>query len=551
MPVRNPLSRFRESIALVGTLVIVHAFLIVNSGLFGDDWLLFQIKPGYSVQIDFLLHGAGHPFLYAYSTLANFSGHPIEFMRILALAGIVIGALNLKSFLIRLSVFSDFEAAVFSFLVWSYAGFQNWASKLLATYVFSFALLCLGLNLLSIVASAGRPPIWLRLCSLAAIFCSFSLNSMIAAYGIGLCAIFLVQRSGEQGNRQSVSSRLAVMINRFPDFLVVPAIYWFSVNHFFPKGGPYKNYYLFRIPRVDEIMSGLADFWTWGFRKIIRYAVDVTRESSTVLLLALVIGFGFVAFVAYRRDKGPAIAASSVSAAVWPALAASVTFVICASPYLASGIQPTKHFFESRHLVLFGIPLGLMLICAFRVAGLIVTNRIVAYSIIAITLSVNLCALWSGYFLQQARWLRQEAMIDDLRRAYPEPPAAVFNLADGFADYPWHTYFGMTEMTGALHLAWDQRPLFGFSGRSERPTILQDTDAAMHMEGSAFRNMDLRGPQATIELVPTTPVLSNYELSRSYYLCLIHSCDTLSLIDNLATTIVRVGPIPNLAPPRS
>jgi hypothetical protein len=549
MSVGNPWSQLRGSIALVGTLLIVHVFLIVNNGLFADDWLLF--KPGYPMQINFLIHGAGHPFLYAYATLANLSGHPIGFMKILALAGIAIGALNLKSLLIRLKIFSDFEAVIFSFLVWSYAGYQNWATKLLATYVFSFALLCLGLNVLSIIASSDRPRIWLRFASLTAIFCSFSLNSIIAAYGIGLCAIFLIESSGERVGRQSVSYGLVVMIKRFPDFLVLPVIYWFSVNHFFPKIGPYKEYYRLRIPRAEEILSGLADFWTLGFRKIVRRAIDGAEESSTVLFLALVIGFGFVAFVTYRRDNRPAIASGSASAAMWPALAAIATFVICASPYLASGIRPAGHFFETRHLILFGIPLGLMLICAFRIADLIVTDRMVAYSVIAVALSVNLCALWSGYFLQQAHWLRQEAMIDDLRRAYPEPPAEVFKVSDGFLDDPGHTPFGISELTGGLHLAWDQRRLFGFSGRSERPTVLQEIDVLTHMDGSAFRNMDLLGPQATIEFVPTMPVLSNYELSRSYYLCLIHSCDTQSLIDNLATTTVRIGPIPNLAPPRS
>jgi hypothetical protein len=550
-----PGSQFRDAIALIGTLLVVHAFLIVNNGLFADEWLLLQIKPGYPVQTDFLIHGAGHPFLYAYVTLANLSGHPIGFMKIMTLAAIVIGALNLKNLLVRLEIFSNFEAVIFSFLVWSYGGYQNWATKLLAAYVFSFALLCLGLNLLSIIASSDRRRVWLRFASLIAIFCSFSLNSMIAAYGIGLFAIFLTESSEQRAGRRSVLSRLimilVVMVKRFPDFLVLPLVYWFTINHFFPKIGPYKEYYRIRIPHTDEMLSGLSDFWTWGFRKIIRYAVDVAIESPTVLVVALVIGFGFVAFVAWRHDKRPAIAADSIGAATWPALAAIVTFVICASPYLASGVQPGGHFYDTRHLVLFSIPLGLLLICAFRVVGLAVTNRAAAYCLVAIALSVNLCALWNGYFSQQARWLRQEAMIVDLRRAYPEPPAAVFNLADGFGDYPWHAYFGITDVTGALHLAWDQRPLFGFSGRSERPTILQETDKATHMEGSAFRNMDLWGPQATIELVPSKPVLGNYALARSYYLCLLRSCDTDALVDGLATTTIQVGPIPNLEPHRS
>ncbi len=252
LSVENPSQRLRDSVTLVSALLLVHIFLIVNGGLFADDWLLFAIKSGYPVQTDFLIHGAGHPFLFLYVTLANLSGHPVACMKILALAGIVIGALNLRSFLLRLSVFSEFEAVTFSFLVWSYGGYQNWATKLLATYVFSFGLLCLGLNLLSIVASSDRPNIWLRLSSLAALFCSFSLNSMIAAYGIGLGAIFLAQAYREQAERQGILSRIAAMCRRFPDFLILPVIYWVSVNHFFPKIGPYENYYRPRIRRHER-----------------------------------------------------------------------------------------------------------------------------------------------------------------------------------------------------------------------------------------------------------------------------------------------------------
>lgn len=532
---------------MIAALLIVHLPLIVNNGLFGEDWLLFEVKPGYPIQTDFLIHGAGHPFLYIYSALANLSGSPIAFMKALALAGIVIGALNLKSFLVRLQQFSGFEAALFSFLVWSYAGYRDWATKLTATYIFSFALLCLGLNLLAVVTAADRSRWWLRLCGLAAIFCSFSLNSMIAPYFVGVFAIFFFGKA-EWANDRSISARLMTSITRFADFLAVPVIYWISVNHFFPKIGPYQGYYLVRIPHIEALISGFSNFWRWGFYQPAWEAIALTRETRWPVISMLVVGTGFVAAI-NRRDEGYADhRPASASTAVYLAMAAVVVFFVCAMPYLVAGLSPDGHFYESRHLILFGLPLGLMLICAYRIMCLISSNKIVGQVLVVLSLAANLCALCSGYFLQQARWLRQESLIDGLRRSYREPPAAVFDLIDGFLDHPGQTYFGVTEITGALHSAWDSRPLFGFSGRSERPTVLQEVDVLVQMDGSAFRNMDLWGPQATIELVPKAPVLTNYRLSRSYYQCLIRLCDTQSFIAALADTTVRVGPIANLAP---
>jgi hypothetical protein len=550
------LLRSRDSIALLVALLIVHAPLVVNDGLFGEDWLLFAVKPGYPIQADFLLHGAGHPFLYAYGALANLLGYPIAFMKALALAGIGTGAVNLKNLFVRLRVFSNKEAVILAFLVWSYAGYQNWATKLTATYIFSFALLCLGLNLLAIVASSDRRPIWLRLCSLIAIFCSFSLNSMIAIYFVGLCVVLFVEVSKAQSGRAILSigivkSLFVKSIRHFGDYIAVPFVYWISVSYVFPKVGPYRDYYLIKIPSLSEALSGLSDFWRWGFYRPIWEAINLARESHLAVGLALVVGFGLVALVAYPWNGDRPDTDCHARSATWPAIAGIVLFFSCASPYIAAGLGPNGHFYESRHLILFGLPLGLLMIAAYRFLHLTFRGSSVGLAFLVLMLSVNLCALWNGYFLQQARWLRQESMIDGLQRSYREPPAAVFNLVDGFLDYPGHTYFGITEITGALHLAWDGRPLFGYTGRNERTTVLQEIDKSMQMDGSPFRNMDLSGPQATINFVPKAPVLTNYRLSRSYYLCLIQLCDTHSVIDKLAEIAIRVGPIPNLEPPRS
>ncbi|MFZ8266462.1 hypothetical protein ACO1KU_14125, partial [Staphylococcus aureus] len=72
--------------------------------------------------------------------------------------------------------------------------------------------------------------------------------------------------------------------------------------------------------------------------------------------------------------------------------------------------------------------------------------------------------------------------------------------------------------------------------------------SAMRMAGSPFRNMDLKGPQATIKLTPQKPVLAEYDLSLRYYLCLISSCQMREFLSTVARTTIRVGKIDNLAP---
>lgn len=546
--IKAPSANLRDALALVGALLFVHAFLVLNDGLFADEWLMLRLAPDYPVETDFLIHGAGHPFMFGYVTLANLSGHPIAFMKALAIAAIIIGALNLRSLLLRLNVFSDFEAAMFAFLVWSYAGYQNWATKLLATYLFSFALLCLGLNLLSTLANCERQRIWLRVTALAVVFSSFSLNSMISAYGLGLFAIFLMQRRSIETRPSQLLLQLTRAITRFPDFVALPVFYWILVNHFFPKIGPYKAYYMPRLPDMGELAAGMNAFWIFGFRKVIRQGLELMRDSHIVLVAALLFAMALVMLLARNRSIRAAVLSSSALAIAWPLLAAIAIFPVCAVPYLASGLQPDGHFFGSRHLILCGIPNALLLVFFLRLVGALRIPRLAAYGLIATVMAVGLSALWSGYFNQQSRWLRLIALMDNIRSAYPEPPATVFNLSDGFLDNPWHTYFGTSELTGALHLIWGPRPFLGFTRSHERASILREIDGALHTEGSAVRNIDPWGPQATIIFTPTTPVSTNYELARNYYACLLSVCDRKAMTDKIATVDITVGPIANIEP---
>lgn len=545
---QSPLSRRRDPLILIVALLLVHVLLVFNDGFYMDDWLMFRITPDYPADTDFLIHGAGHPFLFSYVTLANLSGHPAAFMKLLAIAAIVIGALNLRSLLLRLRIFSDFEAGLFAFLVWSYAGYQNWATKLLASYLFSFALLCLGLNLLSILIKAEHRRIGMRVAALVTIFCSFSLNSMMVAYAIGLFAIVFVQSRSDQARPCSVLSRLTGAIGNFPDFIALPIVYWISINHLFPKMGPYKAYYMPRLPGVGELATGLNAFWIFGFRKVIRQGLELMRDSQIVLVVALLMAIMLVALLGRNRSLRSAVSSSSALAIIWPLLAAVIIFPLCAMPYLISGAQPDGHFFESRHLILFGIPSALLLVAFVRVLGLVGTPSLIGYGLVAIVLSVSMSALWGGYVNQQARWLRLEALMDNLRSVHRQPSATVFDLSDGFLDNPWHTYYGIPELTGALHLIWGPHPQLAFTGLRERPSVLQEIDHLSRTAGSSFRNIDPWGPQATIAFVPTMPLLNNYGLARSYYACLLTSCDAAALIDRIATVDIKTGPIANLVP---
>jgi hypothetical protein len=539
----KPILPARDAILLLCVLTVAHAPLFINNGLIADDWWIFRVKPGYPTQINFLLYGAGHPIAYIYCAIANFTDHPIAFMKALAIIGILLGALNLRIFLGRLRIFSEFEAQFLTYLVWTYAGFQVWTAKFLATYIFDLALLCLGLNLFATIATSKQPSARLRLSALVALFCSFALNSMMVAYLVGLVAVFVLRSLADHG-------RLAPLLwlKRWPDFIALPFVYWFSAGFFFPKLGPYTEYYHVRVPDLDAALARFRQFAEHGIYDLLQQAVALSVETGKMFILAAVIGFALVILTSRLQHFRMPWREGFLSAILLLILGV-VIFALFSLPYIAISTAPNGDFYESRHLILFGIPIGLLAISLFRLVLSLPGTRPIALTILVFVLTVDLCALWGGYFHQQARWLRQDALRRGLQRAYQEPPAAVFSLTDYFLKYSIHTAFGASEVTGLLHMAWDDRPLLGFH-RHESVTVLQDVDRMRKLPGSVLRNTDPWGPQATIELIPTQPALTNYGLSMRYYRCLAFLCDTDKLTDSLADTRINLGPIPHILGPK-
>jgi hypothetical protein len=255
----------------------------------------------------------------------------------------------------------------------------------------------------------------------------------------------------------------------------------------------------------------------------------------------------------YRYHHGPCQGQAASHAVFFkvalPLLLSAVLFLALSLPYLIVGIQPNLTFYETSHLLLFGLP-GALLVLGFK--GLVqsaIGDRAALVGVFGLAAIVSISALWNSYMFMQARALREEALSSHLG-AIPMPAATVFDLADGFENYsPRFTPFGIAEVTGMLLLAWGAHPFFGFSLQGERPTILQEMESAWNVEGSAFSNMDPSGPQATIMLEPGPAAAPNGRLVRHYYACrLLRRCDVAEFLAQLANVKIDVGPIAGVLP---
>lgn len=523
--------------------------MLLNDGLFMDDWLVLKPRPDYFIDIGFLLNGAGHPIFYSYDTFANWTGEPVAVMVSLAIAGIVFGAMSLALTATRVGVLDRAEAVGFALIVWTYPGYQLWAGKANAVYVFSFGLLFIGAWLLTLAfAASGLQRVLLRMACALVFLLSFALNSTIVLYAFVMLGLFVaIWRGGAASDgfvrRTWLASWRCAL--GYPELVLLPLIYWGSLNIWFKRIGVYAQHYDAHFPTLRELVAGWQAFFAAAYLDVLAHAVRAAITVPTIFILAAVL-VGVVLLL-LRSDTKPTTSRLGI---LMPLALAVILFLALSSPYLIAGLRPSStHFYESRHLLMFGVPSALAFLAFKRQAERWTAPGVAFAVVFGSGLIVSIGMLWSDYVFMQARTLKQEALAYSLA-GRAQPAATVYALDDGFVDYPSrHVPFGLAEVTGMLHLAWGNQPFFGFALRAERPGILREMNEARKAPGSAFHHYDPSGPQATISFQPGPGAAPNQTLVRKYYACrLLGRCDVAELLAQLAQVTIKLGPIAGILP---
>jgi hypothetical protein len=546
--VRAPISS-RALVVLSLLLLAAHAPSLLNDGIFMDDWLLLRQRPDYVADLDYLVHGAGHPVLYLYYNIANLTGAPVLLMQMMAIAAILLGAVSLSLAATRAGLLRPAEAIAFSLIVWTYPGYQVWAVKGLAAYLLSFGLFCFGtwLLMLAFDASGARHGV-LRIAAVLVFFLSLALNSLMVLYVFAMFGLFVAVWHANSVE-QSPIRRLVLSAWRcaagYPEFAVLPLVYWAALNIWFKRVGAYAGYYGIHLPSWSALRSGWNAFFQMGCMNVLARAGQTI--SNHWLLFTLIVATVISVALKLRAREAPAN--TPVFEITLPFLLSVLLFFALSMPYLIAGIQPTLSFYETRHLVLFGLPGALLVLAVKRLVQGAIGDRAALVGVFGLASIVSIAALWNSYVYLQARTLKQEALSSHLADM-PMPAATVFDLVDGFESHSQRfAPFGIAEVSGMLRLAWGDHPFFGFSLPGERPTILREMQSAWTIEGSPFRSMDPSGLQATISLEPGPSAAPDAVLARHYYACrLLARCDVAALLTQLVIVKVEIGPIAGVLP---
>ncbi len=214
--------------------------------------------------------------------------------------------------------------------------------------------------------------------------------------------------------------------------------------------------------------------------------------------------------------------------------------VSCAClPYLIVGIQPNLTFYETRHLLLFGLP-GALLVLAFKrlvqsaigdrtaLVGVFRSRRGLCRSRHSGTVICSCNSSGAGGLVQPSRG-DPYARRDRVRFG-----GWLQNYSPRFAPSKSPRSPACCGWPGAL-------TRFSASAARRAADYPAGNGIRRNVEGSAFSNMDPCRPQATIE---PGPAAAPRRLSRHYYACrLLRRCDVAEFLAQLANVKIDVGPI--------
>ncbi|HKA46326.1 MAG TPA: hypothetical protein VKF40_30315 [Burkholderiales bacterium] len=460
MPHKPPRSDF---LIVAGLYVGAHGLMLLNNGLYWDDWTIFGFPYAAVTQ---WYREYGLPLFGYYHLVLDSLGVPAY--RILVFLSYLVSAACLYGILTRVREIdrrTAFVLALFFVLFPSNsARISVMASRTSLCYALFFAgfwLACLYLD--------KRVPA-LRVAALILLCASFLTHSFLVFYIVVLIYIAYHEKSGLGGVRA-----LPGFVLRYLDFFALPVIFWIIKLLYFEPYGSYEGY-----NRIT-LGSALNGFFLIGaafYGGFVEPLVASFRLPLVVLIAAAILSCFGARLIG--RMNGSA-SAQPLRLSFWFLVLGIVLFVAGVFAYLAVGKVPSPYDWNSRHQLL--TPLGASLILVY-LPRLILAER-VQNLVYALLVAAFLAADVQQWVVFQKDWYKQVALIESFKESPEIRRGHYFLIQDKTADLDAnHRVYRFYEYTGLFHAAFgDERRL----GQEVRSFRVQDFNDLRSMLNSQFR----------------------------------------------------------------
>jgi len=523
------LFRVRDLVLLGAVALLAHGLLLLNDGIYWDDWLLFpQLQRHDWPAIDALVREAGVTpinsaflHLFAYAPGGAFSFKLAVFLLIVAGACLVY-LIALEAGLGRLA------AWCMAALQMVFPGFQDWVLLATAASVFDLVLFLLATFLLlraERAAPRSRPA--LRVAAAAGFILSFGFNSLLTLYfGSLLLLLLVLLRSA------SLRDLLRSQWLYATGLIVLPIAYWEVSQRFFVPSGLYGGFNSF-LTQPSAILTSFARFVKNGILVQTRQSLTVFLNPWTWLLLAALIA---ILFIAQRRIRQPANPEPKLALA--GAALGLVSLGLAMLPYAVVGKYPAVHGWDTRHDLLVGLPLAVLLVSVVSLALPAGRGAWLGLGLLGL-LAIGFTA--SGiqdYAALQARWAADRAIMAELQNNASAGGFSVYWVHDG-APGP-EDFYRFYEWSAMLGNAYGDQSRVGLDTRAYDASLLLNTP--FFSDRYDLANFDPHGCEVDLTIAPASGAGTSGEMALMYTYYRLFQPDRLeSYLRGLVT--IQVAPV--------
>lgn len=352
---------------LIGLVALLgHGLLLLNDGTYFDSWLMQpMLRERNWSEVYNWFSEMGLPVSAYVFWGAELSG---EHYQAIAFLSKLFSAVLIYKICLRLTWVNRYEALGIALLSLAYPAYQAAVASCNLHYEFFYCLFLLAAWLLLRSEQAGGhkgPTLFARVLTLLLFFLAFNLNSLLVFYFAFLLLLFLHLK---QANLLSWSVALKTLLPRHIDFILLPFVYWAGKKLLFPTHGKYESYNTINLSLTSLVTHMLDFIKTAGYAQV---EVSVVHLMGQPMLWILALAGIYLSYSRFMKN-GKAAVLSHIEIeqesrkTKWIFMYGILLLLSGVFAYSAVGLSPSPSGWSTRHAILVGLPMAILIVAALR-----------------------------------------------------------------------------------------------------------------------------------------------------------------------------------------
>lgn len=481
---------------LVVSVGITHGLVLLNDGIYWDDWLTYTdlVQRDWSTLGKLASERGGIPQDFAYwGSFAFFPGIT-EGWKLVVFIFICTSAILIFKLGVNSGLLTRSQAFWVGLLATIYPAFQTWILLGTSQYIVYYTLFLAGwLFALKALSAPDRQWLWWPL-AFTMFLVAFRLNSLLVLH-FGFLTLLIVARRGSWSLSRS---RIVVLIG----LLVLPFTYWL-VSGLFKSYGLYAHYNAFALIPAS-LVSSAQQFWTYSVLHV-NLQSFLTAGWQFLPWTLVLITAGVVVFPSLDGPSRSGLALSGCGL---------VGLMLGSLPYVLVGDSPADGW-RSRHALLIGLPMAMVVVGALTVLSANGTVSANAAKVVIILISVGYAmSTVNTYVAWEYRAIKDRAVMSKLAADPTARNSSVFWIDDEFPASP-ESHYRFYEWSAMFWRVYGDQSRIGFDTDYYDRTDLQSF-GAYYTSSYDLATFNPRGCQANLVIRPGPAADNAYRLVAEY-----------------------------------